>query len=1304
LKSKFQRRLLALLSLFAQIALISSLHAQTRSVQEQPAATKTPRAPKADWIWVAGVPPNQVPRGTVYFRKSIQLAVLEKAQLEIGANDAYEVFINGRRVGNDNLSENIKTIDVTTFVRPGMNVIAVRADNVQGTTAGLFARLYVKPRGEGWRGLGTSETWLSSNSATTGWQTIDYDDRNWRNARFINGPASTAAPMQTVASKVRIQDDRLPSDLTTPRPLGATSSRERFSVDEGFTVEELLTDDETGSLIAMSFNEFGHIIASQEGGPLLLIYDANKDGKPEKIRTYSDRVKNIQGILPLNGDVFVTGDGDQGNGLYRLMDQNRDGKLEQASLIVGFEGTPGEHGAHQLVLGPDGMIYVVVGNHVQVKGNIDPASPYSFVYEGDLVQPREEDPGGHAQGIRAPGGTVIRVELSGEKVQVVAGGLRNAYDLAFHPSGALFVHDSDMEADIGTTWLRATSLFQIVEGGEYGWRSGWANQPEFYLDRLPSLSTTGRSSPTGCIVYNHNIYPKQYHQNLFLADWSEGRILRVDTRPNSEGQIGEPEVFAIGRPMNITDIDVGQDGHLYFCTGGRGTSGGIYRIRWTGDVPKEQTDLGEGVAKAIRQPQMHSAWGRQAVALQKRSMGEDWDEQIAGVAYSPDNPARYRIRALDLMQLLGPVPSADLLVELSRSSNEAMRVKAASLLALHTNDEQGVNRLNEMLGDPAALVQQAACEALIRGRHAADAEELIPLLKSDNRTVSFVATRLLAKQSREVRANVLSKGDDTRLVIQGSLATVLAEPSRETAIRLLPKLDKTATGYVSDRDFIDLLRVYELALYFGGLQAADCPELSDFVANEFPAGDPRINRQLIRLATHLRTSAIVPLALEYLKSNQAMSDRVDIALHLQRIPHQWTGEQRSQLLSFYEEAQRSEAGSSYSLYVMNATREFSRYIQPEEAIVWVMDAKNAPNAALAALPKLPATLPGSLVEKLILIDEEIDRGGFESDVYKRLKTGIAAVLARSGDETSIKYLRQVWRRSPDRRASVALALAQDLEGDNWDYVVRSLHILDSNAVPEILSRLTHIGIATEDADAIRQVIVQGLRLDRDQQNPAPALRLLEHWTGTNMSEAGTDLTAQLASWQNWYRGKYPNQGDPVLPEDQTEPRWSLEFIEQFLDGDSGKQGSYASGMAVYQKAQCAACHKMNEVGTTLGPELTSLTKRFNRQEALESILYPSHVVSDQYATKKVMTSDGLVVTGLVTQREDSQVVRTADRQQIQIPNSEIEEIIPSKTSLMPTGLLDDLSPVEIRDLMCYLGYVAPLPTLAEPASQGGMRR
>jgi len=72
----------------------------------------------------------------------------------------------------------------------------------------------------------------------------------------------------------------------------------------------------------MAFNEFGHIIASQENGPLYLLHDRDGDGLAESVRVYCDEVKSCQGILPLNGEVFVTGMGPEGMGLYRLSDND----------------------------------------------------------------------------------------------------------------------------------------------------------------------------------------------------------------------------------------------------------------------------------------------------------------------------------------------------------------------------------------------------------------------------------------------------------------------------------------------------------------------------------------------------------------------------------------------------------------------------------------------------------------------------------------------------------------------------------------------------------------------------------------------------------------------------------------------------------------------------------------------------------------------------------------------------------------------------------------------------------------------
>jgi putative heme-binding domain-containing protein len=186
----------------------------------------------------------------------------------------------------------------------------------------------------------------------------------------------------------------------------------------------------------------------------------------------------------------------------------------------------------------------------------------------------------------------------------------------------------------------------------------------------------------------------------------------------------------------------------------------------------------------------------------------------------------------------------------------------------------------------------------------------------------------------------------------------------------------------------------------------------------------------------------------------------------------------------------------------------------------------------------------------------------------------------------------------------------------------------------------------------------------------------------------------IAAWQNWYASKYPDAPSAVLANETADPRWSLDFIEQFLNGEQGRQGSTERGQQMYAKARCNACHKMNGVGGGYGPDLTSVNKRFTRIETLESILFPSHVISDQYATKKVLTTDGEVFTGIVVKTAKGLAVRVNENKEFVIAEDQIQEVQSSRTSVMPAGLLDTLSPSEIRDLMVYLGYV-PAEKLAQ---------
>ncbi|HND52157.1 MAG TPA: HEAT repeat domain-containing protein [Pirellulaceae bacterium] len=1238
------------------------------------------QAQEAKWIWSPEHVRGQVPPGVVHFRKTFTLRAPETGTLAIAADDAYEVRVNGKAVAAGSGYRRLVEHDISKHLARGKNVIAIRVTNTQGPTAGLVARVQVKEARGSWQSFSTDETWRTNLSPLPLWDTMIYNDTRWPDAVVLGRLGETA-----------------PWDRQENVAIEETHKSERFKISDEFTVQRVLNDQQTGSLIAMTFNEFGHVIASREGGPLLLLYDSNRDGVIDKVRTYCEKVKNCQGILALNGEVYVTADGPEGTGLYRLSDKNRDGSLEESRLLVKFRGEMGEHGPHAVSLGPDGLIYVMLGNLCSVDGQFDPQSPYRNYYEGDLVE-RYEDPGGHAVGVKAPGGSVIRTDVEGSVVQLVAGGLRNCYDLCFNRDGEMFAHDSDMETDEGAPWFRNTQLFHLTPGGEYGWRSGWSRWPEYYVDSLPPLLDTGRGSPTGCTSYNHFAFPHRYQNSLFLADWTNGRILSVKLQKSGGTYTASSEVFLEGSPLNVTDLEVGPDGALYFCTGGRGTGGGLYRVAWRGRVPPEVSDLGDGISAVIRQPQMQSAWSRQRLARLKIQLGDNWDRLLEGVARSGSNPADYRTRAVDLMQLFGSPPDTELLLFLSKDKSEAVRAKAAEVMGLH-GDERTQERLTALLADADRTVRRKACEALVRAEQTAEVEKLFTALASDDRFESFAARRLLEATPVEKWREQVLETDNQRILIQGGLALATAHPDAQNSQQLVGRIGLAVQKFVSDRNFVDMLRVVEVAVHRGSLPPSQLDDLKTWVANEFPAGDPLMNRELIRILAYLQADEINDRYVDYLKSKAPAIEKLHVAMHLRFIPEGWKPDQKYAIIDYLEKVARSDSSSNLPVYVRNVTRDFSRGLTDEESRYVLARAVQWPNAALGSIYKLPSNLDDETLKYLKSVDRQLAEKNDES--AKPLLVGIVAVLARSGDASSMEYLREIWRRDPERRTSAAMGLAQQPDGENWDYLVQSLAVLEGAPAVEVLDKLLTVDQAPEDPEYYRQVILRGLLLK--DQGGEKAVALLQHWNEESVSSPGEPWNKALAKWQDWFKEKYPTRPEATLPAAPEDSKWKFDDLLEYLTvGDGARKGSLARGATIFSKAQCIKCHAYGGKGERIGPELTTLNKRFMRKEVLESILFPSHVISDQYASKTVVTHLGRQYTGIVAGgAKGEKVVLQSNGEKVVVKEDDIDEILPQKTSVMPAGLLDNFSQEDIADLFAFLMNSPGRAELASKKPAGG---
>ena len=157
------------------------------------------------------------------------------------------------------------------------------------------------------------------------------------------------------------------------------------------------------------------------------------------------------------------------------------------------------------------------------------------------------------------------------------------------------------------------------------------------------------------------------------------------------------------------------------------------------------------------------------------------------------------------------------------------------------------------------------------------------------------------------------------------------------------------------------------------------------------------------------------------------------------------------------------------------------------------------------------------------------------------------------------------------------------------------------------------------------------------------------------------------------------------------PTLSPEAIFEHQNKQEGG-GSPAAGRPLYEK-QCAACHRFGALGTDVGPDLTTIASRFKKKDVLESILWPSKIISDQYQSEMFELSDGSVVTGVIVRESAIAVmVRTATNPErpVQVPKAKIANRATSPVSLMPEGLLEGYTQDDIANLLAFV--LAPPPS------------
>ena len=137
-----------------------------------------------------------------------------------------------------------------------------------------------------------------------------------------------------------------------------------------------------------------------------------------------------------------------------------------------------------------------------------------------------------------------------------------------------------------------------------------------------------------------------------------------------------------------------------------------------------------------------------------------------------------------------------------------------------------------------------------------------------------------------------------------------------------------------------------------------------------------------------------------------------------------------------------------------------------------------------------------------------------------------------------------------------------------------------------------------------------------------------------------------------------------------------------------KQGDRPRGKGLFFQnsvPRCASCHRVDGVGSTLGPDLSGIGRKYSREQILDHILQPSKTIDPEYATQVVETADGKLQSGILSKRTGAEVIlRNAEDKEIRIPSTEVVSMQAQSISSMPEMLLRDLTAQQAVDLIDYL--------------------
>lgn len=1028
----------------------------------------------------------------------------------------------------------------------------------------------------------------------------------------------------------------------------------KFSKEVTTTDISIESFDDRLKMYADYADQMPQSLYSKASDKIRLVEDTNNDGKADKSTIYADGFNDVldglgAGVIERDGQVYYTNIPN----LWLLEDNNNDGVSDKRTSLqrgfgtrISFMG----HDMHGLAWGPDGRLYWSLGD----RG-------YNFVSK-------------EGKKFFGPNlGAIFRSDPDGSNIEIFYDGVRNPQELVFDEFGNLFTADND--GDKGDY----ERINHLIEGGNSGWHAGhqsilsfakklelrsykytgdidvplsWLvnelsiprneNQPAYLLPSIGQLY----NGPSGFTYNPSNYLGEKWRNTFFLAlfggSGDRSSITSFKTAKNGASfLIAQQEEFITG--INASDVDFGPDGRFYiseFNFGGweHRNEGAIYALSNTqlsdelnATHKKYQTLLTSNYAdksinELIELLAIDHQTIRQRAQFELAKRGEQAFTIFDNIAHDKTQNLFARIHSiwgLSQLAFTHVIDSEKLttLMSLLDDSHEQIRIQTIRVLGDHA----------------ASFADSAFVEALNDDNSQVAMYAAIGLGKiNDASAVPAIINKIIATGDKDLwlrhALTMALKGIDKKYWFKHK-----NHSSKDVRLAIVLTL-----RMLNDDDIAYFLNDKELSIVNEAIIAIDDKALTTvrnkvakLLTPDYPAATKAqayIHHRMINANFNEGKLENAERILAY-ASNKTLDARL--------------ASEALAAIAGWHDINPIDTITGLPTKANRKRDNIDTAVNKHMAKI-LANVKGKPLVqAMRLAGQFKITMPESLLTKIVVdqtaeINIRMQALNLLTDNYNKAAYPIAIKLLNDAD-TKMKAaaFTIVMKNNPKEGLKIAT-----------DYL---------NADSITLKKIVLAQLGETTTPTIDGLIIEQLNaLLSDTAEPELILELLD------VAEKSSNST--IKTLYQTYQAKIQNAD--IL----------TQFASSLKGGDveTGKEIFFGGGAA-----QCIRCHKMDGLGSKVGPDLSSVGKHYSASYLLQALVDPSGAIAPGFGTFTLTMKNGEAISGIYQAETDTTITlgKTAETQTT-YNKSDISNIQRPVSGMPPMNYL--LTKAQIRDLVAFL--------------------